>query len=134
MNWLAILCAGVAYWVLGFVWYVLLFGKAWAGELRRYRGGQDWPTPTKGEMAGKMIGSFIANVIAALGIAYLLHRAAAADMSQALHLGMAAGVLCATAITVGQIWESKPTKVWMIDTSYHFLGCVLAAAILFSWP
>ena len=30
MNWLAILCAGVAYFFLGFVWYSLLFGKIWA--------------------------------------------------------------------------------------------------------
>jgi len=62
MNWLAILCAGLAYWVLGFVWYSLLFGNTWAEALRTYRA--QWPTPARGEMAGKMIGTFVQTTFA----------------------------------------------------------------------
>jgi hypothetical protein len=132
MNWLAIICAGAAYWVLGFVWYSLLFGKIWGNELRNYRA--DWPTPVKGEIAGNLIGTFISNCVAATAIAYLLQNSVALDLNHALRLGIAAGVgLSATALTIANIWESKPTKVWMIDTSYHLLGCILATVILFSW-
>ncbi|MEY2531113.1 MAG: hypothetical protein QOI96_1198, partial [Verrucomicrobiota bacterium] len=114
------------------VWYSLLFGNTWAEALRNYRA--QWPTPTKGEMAGKMIGTFVANIIMAGAIAYILHRAAPADMNHALRLGVAAGVgFAGAALTIAHIWESKPTKVWMIDISYHFIGCILAAAIVFSW-
>ena len=42
MNWLAILCAGVAYWVLGFVWYSLLFGGIWGAEQERHRRDRDF--------------------------------------------------------------------------------------------
>lgn len=132
MNWLPILCAGLAYWVLGFVWYSLLFGNIWGEALRSYRA--QWPTPTKGEMAGKMIGTFVSNVITAGAIAYILFRAAPPDMRDALRLGIAAGVgLAATALTIAHIWESKPTRVWAIDVSYHFFGCIVATLILFCW-
>ena len=133
MNWLAILCAGAAYWVLAFIWYSLLFGKTWANAMRNYRA--QWPTPAKGEMAANLIGTFVSNCVAATAIAYILHHAAPPDISHALRLGVAAGVgLSVTALTIAHIWESKPTKIWMIDASYHFLGCILATVILFSWP
>jgi hypothetical protein len=132
MNWLAILCAGAAYWVLGFVWYVLLFGKVWAAELRRHSG--ERPPPTSAEMAAKMVGTFVSNLIAAGAMAYLFRRTGIEDMSHALRLGAAAGVgFSATAITVAYIWESKPTKVWFIDAGYNIIGGLLLAAILVSW-
>ena len=132
MNWLAIICAGAAYWVLAFIWYSLLFGKTWANAMRTYRA--NWPTPAKGEMFSNLIGTFVSNCIAAATIAYILHYAAPPDISQALRLGVVAGVgLSITALTIAHIWESKPTKVWMIDASYHLLGSILATTILFSW-
>jgi hypothetical protein len=30
INWLAVLAAGVAFFLLGAVWYSVLFGKKWA--------------------------------------------------------------------------------------------------------
>ena len=46
MNWLAILCAGVAYFFVGFVWYSLLFGKIWAAEQIRHCGGEGARRPS----------------------------------------------------------------------------------------
>ena len=63
MNWLAVLCAGAAYWVLGYVWYSLLFGKVWAASLKEYRGE---PAASGGGMAGKLILTFIANFVTAI--------------------------------------------------------------------
>lgn len=132
MNWKAILCAGAAYWVLGFVWYAILFGKLWADALRSYRA--ETRPPARGEMLSKMISTFVSNLIMAGAIAYILHHAAPADLNHALRLGVAAGVgLAGAALTMAHIWESKPTRIWMIDISYHFVGCILASFILFSW-
>jgi Protein of unknown function (DUF1761) len=132
MNWLAILCAGVAFWVLGFVWYTLLFGKMWAAELAKYRGEQ--AAPSGGGMAGKMIATFLANVVTAVGVAYLLNRAGVTDLTHALKLAayVAIGFPIMT-LTVSKVWEGKPMTVWMIDASYYFIGCVMMAAILVCW-
>ncbi len=36
MNWLAIVCAGLAYWLLGAVWYSALFSKAWRSAAEQH--------------------------------------------------------------------------------------------------
>lgn len=132
MNWLAILCAGAAYWVLGYVWYSLLFGKIWAAEIVRHRG--ERAAPSSSEMGAKMIGTFISNLVAAGAMAYLFHRTGIADLSHAMRLAAAAGIgFAGTALTMAYIWESRPTKVWAIDAGYNFAGAILLALILVSW-
>jgi biotin transporter BioY len=134
MNWLAILCAGVAYLVLGFVWYSLLFGKIWAAEQVRHCGGEG-AGPAKREFVGMLLANFISNLVASAAIAYLLHRTGTGDLPHALKLGAGLAVgFSITTLTVVHVWERKSTKVWMIDASYHLIGCLIAAAILVSWP
>jgi hypothetical protein len=132
MNWLVILCAAVAYWVLGYVWYSLLFGKMWSAELIRHRGERAAPAPP--EIAAKLIGTFVCNLIAAGAMAYVIHRTTLADLTHVLRLAIAAGIgFAGTAITMAYIWESKPTKVWFIDAGYNIVGCLLMALIIFYW-
>ena len=95
MNWLAVLCAGVAYWVLGFVWYSVLFGGIWGAEQERHR--REGGEPAKRELAGMMIASFVSNLVASAAIAYLLHRTGIADLRHALKLG--AGLAVGFSIT-----------------------------------
>ena len=133
MNWIAILCAGVAYWVLGFVWYSLLFGGIWGAEQIKHRGaaGSD---PKKGEFASMLLATFVSNLVASAAIAFLLRRTGIVDMPHALKLGASVAVgFCITTLTIVHVWERKSTKVWMIDASYHLAGCLVAAAILVSW-
>ena len=132
MNWLAVLVAGAAYWVLGFVWYSLLFGKMWAAEQARYRG--ERPPPKGGEMAGKLVGTFICNFLSAGAIGYFMFKSGIIDMNHAVRFGVAAGVgLAGAAITISHIWESRSTKVWFIDAGYHFVGCIICAITLVCW-
>jgi hypothetical protein len=132
MNLLAILCACAAYWVLGYVWYSLLFGNIWRAEQTRQRG--ERPPPASGEMVGKMAGTFICTLLAAAAMAYIFHKVGIRDMNHALRLGVAVGIgFAGTAITMASIWESKSTKVWMIDAGFNFVGCLLLAAIIGYW-
>jgi biotin transporter BioY len=134
MNWLPILCAGAAYFVLGFIWYSLLFGKIWAAEQLRHCGGAG-NGPAKREFVGMLLANFVSNLVASAAIAFLLRRMAIGDLPTALKLGagLAAG-FSITTLTIVHVWEKKSTKVWMIDASYHLIGCMMAAAILVSWP
>jgi biotin transporter BioY len=137
MNWLAILCAGVAYFFLGFVWYSLLFGKIWGAEQERHRGGEGsaCPKPATREFAGMLLANFVSNLVASAAIAYILHRTGTGDLPHALKLGAGLAVgFSITTLTIVHVWEQKSTKVWMIDASYHLIGCTIAAAILVSWP
>ncbi|MEP6602825.1 MAG: DUF1761 domain-containing protein [Spartobacteria bacterium] len=130
MNWLAILSAGAAYWVLGYVWYSFLFGRIAAAE----EGRDVNATRTGGEMGAQLVGTFVANVIAAGAMAYLIKRTGITDMNHALKLAAATGIgFAGTAITMSSIWEGKTTKNWMVDAGYYFAGAILLAMILISW-
>jgi cytochrome bd-type quinol oxidase subunit 2 len=132
LNWVAIFCAGVAYWVLGYVWYSLLFGKVWAAEQTRHRGA---PSSAGGAMGPKLLSTFVSNLIAAAAMAYLLKRTGFTDLNHILKLAAATGIgFAGTAVTIISVWESKPTKVWFIDLSFYFVGAILLAMILAWWP
>jgi len=134
MNWLPILCAGAAYFVLGFVWYSLLFGKIWAAEQVRHCGGEG-TGPGKREFIGMLVANIISNLVASAAIAFLLRRMGIGDLATALKLGAGLAVgFSITTLTIVHVWEKKSTKVWIIDASYHLLGCMIASAILVSWP
>src|SRR6476661_11169550 len=53
MNWLAVVCAGLAYWLLGAVWYSALFSKAWRSAVEQH--GVKLGQPNQSGMATKLI-------------------------------------------------------------------------------
>ena len=129
MNVLAIICAAAAYWVLGAIWYMALFGKTWAAAMQ-----QHGVKLEQSGMAGKMVGNFIANLVAATIMARLCQRIPVVDLIHGLRLGLGIGIgFSATTITIGYLWESKPFKVWLIDVCYYVLGTILLGAILSVW-
>jgi hypothetical protein len=130
MNWLAIICAAAAYWVLGAVWYMALFGKIWAAGIE-----QHGVKLQRSGMAVKMIGNFIGNLVAAVIMARLIQRIGTTpDILHGLRLGAGMGIgFSATALSIQYLWESKPLKVWLIDASHHIIGCALLGAILAVW-
>ena len=133
LNWLAILCAGAAYWVLAFVWYSFLFGGIWGAEQINCRG-TTGPEANKREFASMLLATFVSNLVTAAAIAFLLRRTGIVDMPHALKLGAGVALgFCITTLTIVHVWERKSTKVWMIDAGYHLVGGLVAAAILVAW-
>jgi Protein of unknown function (DUF1761) len=129
MNWLPIVCAAAAYWIIGAIWYMALFGKMWSAAIQ-----QHGVKLQQSGMAAKMIGNFLANLVAAVVMARLINRMGTPDIMHGVRLGAGVAVgFSATALTIQYLWESKPFKVWLIDTSYHFFGCIAAGAILAGW-
>ena len=130
MNFLAIICAAIAYWILGWLWYSVLFGKIWSAGLERHG--------TKIQMGGmalKMIGTFVGNLIAAVVMARILQRMGGKmELLHGLRVGAGVGIgFSATALTIQDLWESKPFKVWWVDASYHIVGCIILGLILVVW-
>lgn len=129
MNWIAVICAALAFWVLGFIWYSILFGKMWAGALQQH-GVKLQP----GGMAPKLIGTFIGNLVAAIVMERLFQRIGIMHVTAGLRLGIALGIgFSATSITLAYLWQQQPFKVWLIDVIYYFLGAVLLGVILSAW-
>jgi len=129
MNWTAVICAAAAYWIIGAIWYMALFGKTWAAAIERHGVKLE-----RTGMAAKMIGNFLCNLVAATIMARLIGRTGITELGYGLKLGAGVGLgFCATALTVQYLWESKPFKVWLIDASHHFFGCIALGGILAVW-
>ena len=105
MNWLAIVCAGLAYWLLGAVWYSALFSKAWRSAVEQH--GVKLGQPNQSGMGAKLIVTLICNLIAAIVLARVIHQLHGVDLLRGLKIGAGVGVgFCATALTMTYLWQS----------------------------
>ena len=134
INIVAILVAVVANFFLGFLWYTPLFGKAWAKEL-----GFDMGTKPPGSVLAKgmiimVIGNFFQAYVFAHNIAAWTYVPEADTMSPMMSIVNASVFTWLgfyLPVDLNRVaWEKASWKLFFINTSYHFLTLVVAAAIL----
>lgn len=130
----AILVATVANFILGFLWYTPLFGKAWAKEM-----GYDMSVkPATGDLAKGMIFMVIGNFLMAYVLAH--NNAAWSFVPGMSEMSPMMKVMNAAVFTwlgfyfpvdLGAVaWEKKSWKLFGINTGYHFAMVLVAAIIL----
>jgi hypothetical protein len=133
----AILIAVIANFVLGFIWYTPLFGKAWGKEM----GFNMDQKPPKSALIKGMVFMLIGNFFMAWVLAHnmaawnpMTWGQPASPMSPASSAFWAAlftwlGFFVPTDLgTVA--WEMKSWKLFFINTGYHFAALLLVAMIL----
>ena len=137
INMTAVLIAVVANFILGYIWYTVLFGKAWATEMRYYM----TQKPPASEMMKGMIFMVIGNFLMAYVFA---HNMAVwnpvtwgqpdAGMSLGQTAGMAAFFTWLGFYFPGDLgrtaWERHSWKLFFINTGFHFLALLVAAMII----
>lgn len=132
INWLAVLVAGIAYWMIGALWYSkVLFSKKW---LEYTKINPNDPEAKKG-MGIMFGGSLVMMVLTAVGIAILVNRLdlTACWMSGA-KLGAITGLLFgSTAISISYLYEKRPFGLYLINCGYTVLGNIIAAIIICCW-
>jgi hypothetical protein len=134
INIVAILVAVVANFILGFLWYTPLFGKAWAKEM----GFDTSVKPAGGQIAKGMIfmiiGNFFLAYVFAHNIAAWSYVPGMEAMSPAMKIANSTVFtwlgfyLPVDLSTVA--WENKSWKLFAINTSYHFMMLLVASVIL----
>ena len=133
ISYTGIIVATLANFFVGFLWYTVLFGKAWAKEM-------NIPMDVK-PAAGVMIKSLIMNLIGCFLLSYVFaHNNAAWTFVPGMDQ-MSTGVKIANAavftwlgffvpVDINTVaWENKSWKLFFINTSYHLM-MVLASAII----
>jgi len=131
-NWRAVVVAAVAFFIIGSLWFSLLFGKIWQREVEKH--GVKIPDPKGGQIAAKMIQTFLCNAIAALSMALLVYITGTTGAVNGAKLGLLCGVgFCATSIITANIWESRSTKLVAIDFGYPLVGIIVCGMILSVW-
>lgn len=137
LNWVAILIAVAANFVLGFLWYTPLFGKVWAKEMGF---NLDVKPPSSALVKGMVImviGNFLTAYVFAHNIAVwnpVTWGLAPSEVSVAM-LAFSAAFFTWLGFFLPMdlntiAWEQRSWKLFFINTSYHFLSLLVVAIIL----
>ena len=130
VNWIAVFCGALAYFMLGALWYSkLLFVKKWLEYLKI---DPDHADAKKG-MAALMIGSFITMFLVSTIIAIVRLKLDISGTSSGLKLGLATGLLGSFSIFINYLYEKRPAGLFLINGGYVIAGNILAALIICNW-
>jgi hypothetical protein len=133
INYMAILVAGIAGFILGFLWYSpLLFGNLWI-KLSKFSKKEIAKHKKRGMkgMWKQMSLSFLGQLIRASALAVLLVALSTTSLMPALRLGalvwfgfLAVGTLDAV------LWEGKSWKLLAIKSGHELCNVLVMAAVL----
>ncbi len=127
VNWFAILVASVAHFILGGIWFLLLFAKQYAVAL----GIPDRQPQKPGPLF--MIGPFFCSAVNIVTTAFLLQALHITTYGGALALGGIVGIGYLTAMTVNIAINPlfpRPFHYAAINAPLFILGSLLACVIL----
>lgn len=127
INYFAVLVAGLSAFVIGGLWYSVLFAKAWMEE-----NGFDEEKLKNANMAKIFGGSFIFSIIISFVLALFLGPERNAMMGATA--GFMAGLFwVATAMGITYLFERKSLKLFLINAGYHVVTFTIMGLILGLW-
>jgi Protein of unknown function (DUF1761) len=132
INWIAVLVAALAYFVLGALWYSkILFAKRWIADLKI-----DVNDPNAKKGMGLMFGgSLVLMFVQCVALAILAGKIE--DLSgwmSGVKLGALTGsCFCAAAVGVNYLYEKKPLSLFLINAGYAIAGNIIAGVIICCW-
>ena len=129
INWIAVVVAALASFLLGGLWYSpVLFGKAWQRET-----GLSDETLKQGNMARIFGLSFILALLAAWNFANFLGPRPSLAFGTAV--GASAGLLwVASSFGINYLFERKSLKLFLINGGYHTIQFAIIGLVLALLP
>jgi hypothetical protein len=127
INYLAVGLAALAAFILGFLWYTVIFAKPWQALIGMGKGKAGASqTPNLGRL---LVGSLILEIIMAFNLAAFLGNGIGA-MGGAFY-GLLAGLgWVGLAFGVNYMFEGKPFKLWLINAGYNAVVFTVMGAII----
>ena len=124
INWIAVVVAAIATFVLGGLWYGPLFGRRWMAA-----SGVSEEEVAQGNPARTFSISFVLQFVAAAVLAMFIGPEA--GLVFGLAAGGAVGLFwVAGAFGVVYLFEQRPLGHWAVNAGYHVLGYLLMGGIL----
>ena len=132
LNWMAVIVAALAYFILGALWYSkMLFAPKWIGYLKI-----DINDPNAKKGMGLMFGgSLVMMFIQSLAIAILAEKMhVIGGWMSGIKIGAFTGCcFCSSTIAVNYFYEKKPLGLFLINAGYAIAGNIIAGIIICSW-
>lgn len=127
INYLAVIVAALSAFVIGGLWYSVLFSKAWMVE-----NGFDEEKLKSGNMGMIFGGAFILSLI--ISFVFVLFLGPERDAMFGASAGFMAGLFwVATAMGITYLFERKSLKLFLINAGYHVVTFTVIGFILGLW-
>jgi hypothetical protein len=132
VNWLAVVVAAVASFILGGLWYSVLFSKPW---MRLSGITQEQIDAGAGNMALNYAGAFVMYLIAVAVLALVMQAAGVVGAGQGLLLGLliGAGIVATVSFNNYVVFGGRPLGLFLIDYGYPVTALALSGVILGVW-
>jgi hypothetical protein len=129
-NYLAVLVGGVAYWILGAVWFGLIFGKTWLAL-------ENLNPQQMQSMANPWL-PYVTSLVLDLLIAFALAELCAWRGANTAARGAALGILIwigfvGPVMYTNSMFEVRPNALFAINGFYPLVGLCLVGAIVGAW-
>lgn len=132
LDWLAVIVAALAYFVVGAAWYApAVFGNVWARA-----GGFELP---QGQRPNPIVflTPLLASILAAIALGMIAEATDTDTFGEGVVLGLVTGIGFALGISfvTAQFETTKPNRmVWgAVNGGYHFVGTLIAAVVIAAW-
>ncbi len=132
INWLAVLVAGVATFLLGGLWYSALFQKVW---IRSQNLSDEQIAKMKADMnPAKFFGGMIvAYLVLAVVMAILVQHLRVESVASGALLGLLVWVAVAAVQMTGHLASNKSVAALLVDAGVELIYLVGMGAILAAW-
>ncbi len=128
VNYVAVVAAAVASFVVGWLWYGPLFGKTWMKLTGKTSMGN------KDEMPKSMVIVFIGALITAWVLSAFLQLTGSTTLSSALPVAVWAWLGFQAPETVGVVlWEGKSWNLFFLNAAQKLVNLLVIAAVLSYW-
>ena len=132
VNYLVILVSAIISFIIGALWYSLLFGKSWT-KLMGFSA-KDIEKTKKKSMVKTYFMGFIAQSIMAYVLANFVIYADAKTFLEGIQVGFFIWLGFVATISLGMIlWEKKSIKLYLINTGYWLISLIIQSMILSVW-
>ena len=125
VNWVAVIVATVAAFILGAIWYSkALFGNVWMQEV-----GLTEENVQNANMAKTFGTTFALQLLAAIALSAFLGEGS--NWLEGLHTGLWIGLFwVATAYGVTYLFEQRSLRLWMINAGYFVVWYAVLGTII----
>ena len=127
LNIIATLVAGFALWMLGYVWYGVVFTDPWTAMQNFTPEQTAYGEANMGMLMGM---GFLIALISSGFLGFVLRKIGATDMADAIKMSL---VLCFGFVVLTQLYAPvyalTPMALFYIDASYQVVGFAIMAAI-----
>lgn len=131
LNHIHILVAALVYFVLGALWYSMLFGKKW---MKLVGATGEMTDADKKAMPMIFVSTFILNYVICMAIACVVYFVQPMNIMVDLKVGaLLGGGFVFTTAGMSNMYAKRPFMLTAIDSGYHILAIIAATIIMQMW-